>query len=177
MLPRKKRARRPRRLNNPGARREEIERLRRLQEEESRKLPDAPPKKPKEEPAPKETPVVPPKPGVYEAELILCGGRSNGADNVKRYEAMLDHLLDKGDFAAFAQVFASKIKNNIGKLISSGVLRYPTYKNSRILVRAVDLCLLIEKAGADHLAALLAEPEGREFSAGFFGARTRPSAC
>lgn len=146
------------------ARREadEAERLRRQREEESRKQPDTAPEQPRE-PEPRETPVVPTTPSIYEAELILCGGRSNGAENVKRYEAMLDHLLDKGDFEAFAQAFASKIKNNVGELISSGVLRYPTYKNSRILVRAADLCLLIDKAGAASLSALLSEPKGKEF--------------
>ncbi len=141
---------------------EEAERLRRLREEESKKRPVVETRE-EEEPAPKETPAVVRKPGVYDAELILCGGRSNGAENVKRYEAMLDHLLDKGDFDAFAEALGSKIKNNVGELITSGALRYPTYKNSKILVRAADLCLMIDKAGADNLASLLAEPGGKEF--------------
>lgn len=154
---------------------EEAERLRRLREEEEKKRQAS-----EERPAPPPPAPVQPlvekteKPSVYDEPLVLCGGRSNAAANVARFEKMLDHLVAEGDFDSAFQGLSAQLAKNAPQLVTAGVLRYPTYKSSKIYMRAVDLCLLIHKAGAENLEALLAEPGGKEFMTWLLQHKSRP---
>lgn len=153
---------------------QEAERLRRLREEEEkrrtagREKPEPPP------PAPAPVQEPPAKPSIYDAPLTMCGGRSNAADNVNRFEKMLDHLVAEGDFEAAWKGFSAKIAANAPQLVTAGVLRYPAYKSSKIYMRAADLCLLIHKAKAADLSGLLAEPGGKEFFTWLLHDKSRP---
>ncbi len=164
---------------------EEAERLRRQAEEQ----PDEPEPEPQPEPEPTE-----PEPvrTIYDGELALIGGESNAKENREAFAGMVRQMLEKGEFELFADAFAEKIRACAPELIQGEKMSYSTYRNSKLLATAMDLCLLIEMAEPAALQALVGRaPEegateetvklgktapgsGREFLQWALSAKSRP---
>ena len=137
---------------------EEAERRRRAAEEAARRQQaDAP----AAEPAKEDTPPLSP----YAAEVLLTGSDCNLPANVAAFNAMVDELLNRRDFDAFAAVFNPRIKAVMPELINGDKLGHSAYVRCRNLVQAIDLCLLADMAGPEVLREMLT-PSGREYRNG-----------
>ncbi len=153
---------------------EEAERLRRQQQE----TPDEPQP---DEPAPEPEPVK----SIYDSELELVGGASNARENRELFDSMVKQVLEKGEFDLFAAAFARKIRTCAPELVSGEKMSYSTYRSSKILGSAMDLCLAIEMAKPSAMAEFVGAPaEGgkpaadaaavREFLLWALNAKSRP---
>ncbi|MBR1978106.1 MAG: transglutaminase domain-containing protein [Akkermansia sp.] len=137
---------------------EEAERRRRAAEEAARRQQaDAP----AAEPAKEDTPPLSP----YAAEVLLTGSDCNLPANVAAFNAMVDELLNRRDFDAFAAAFNPRIKAVMPELINGDKLGHSAYVRCRNLVQAIDLCLLADMAGPEVLREMLT-PSGREYRNG-----------
>ncbi len=137
---------------------EEAER-RRLEEEARRRQEQS------DEPAedtPQEAPEVP---SHYAAELPLTGSDCNLPVHLTSFNTMVDGLLSRGDFDAFAAAFNPRIKAAVPELISGDKLGHSVYARCRNLVQAIDLCLLTDMAGSQVLSEMLA-PSAKEYTNG-----------
>ena len=136
---------------------EEAERLRNAGKKETDDKEPAPTPEPdkKDDPAPKEDT------SAYDTPLPLHGASALDAKARREFDALVDTLLERKDFAAFEKAFMPKIKESMATYAGNGRLNYAHYKNNRNLMQAVDLCLLIRMAGAKDLAAL-ASADGAE---------------
>lgn len=110
----------------------------------------------------------------YDQELILAGTPGLDRANIELYEKMIDHLLEVKDFEAFRQAFLKKIKAELPVVIKGEKLSYNTYKSSKNMVQAVDICLLTALCGQEKLAALCEGEEGRDFFNWLLRDRSRP---
>lgn len=134
----------------------EAERLRK--QRESQKSDDTPAPKPKDTDKPEPAPEpVKKESTIYDQELLLHGADANSISARKQFDTLIDHLLEKGDFADFERAMSEKIKVSIPNYAGNGKLNYAQYKNNRNLMQAVDLCLLIRMAGANELSKLVAK--------------------
>ena len=130
---------------------EKAERLRRLKAAQQHTATEEPEPEPtKEEPEPQ------PQPTVYDKELSMHGADANSISTRKQFDDMVDNLLEKRDFEAFETAMSAKIKEGIQAYTGNGKLNYGQYKNNRNLMQAVDICLLIQMAGAKELGRLAA---------------------
>ncbi len=137
---------------------EEAERRRREAEEAARRQQaDAPAAEPAKEEAPPLSP--------YTAEVLLTGSDCNLPANVAAFNAMVDELLSRRDFDAFAAAFNPRIKAVMPELINGDKLGHSAYVRCRNLVQAIDLCLLADMAGPEVLHEMLT-PSGREYRNG-----------
>ena len=137
---------------------EEAERRRREAEEAARRQQsDAPAAEPAKEEAPPLSP--------YTAEVLLTGSDCNLPANVAAFNAMVDELLNRRDFDAFAAAFNPRIKAVMPELINGDKLGHSAYVRCRNLVQAIDLCLLADMAGPEVLREMLT-PSGREYRNG-----------
>lgn len=137
---------------------EEAERRRREAEEAARRQQaDAPAAEPAKEEAPPLSP--------YTAEVLLTGSDCNLPANVAAFNAMVDELLSRRDFDAFAAAFNPRIKAVMPELINGDKLGHSAYVRCRNLVQAIDLCLLADMAGPEVLREMLT-PSGREYRNG-----------
>lgn len=143
---------------------EEAERLRREQETTDTTEPDETPGEP-EPPAPDEpTPEPEPEAGPYDAELPLTGTAGVSREANETYAAMVDHLIQAGDFTEFSRAFTEKIRAELPNLLKGEKLNYGTYRSSRNMMQAVDICMLTAMCGEGELQSLLKqqpnEPQG-----------------
>ncbi len=134
---------------------EEAER-RRLAEEEAERLRRQQDAQDGDEPAPEPQPRPEPPPSIYDGELDLVGGASNSKENRALFDAMVKQMLEKGEFELFAAAFSKKIRACAPGLISGEKMSYSTYRNSKVLATAMDLCLMIEMATPAAMAELVA---------------------
>lgn len=115
----------------------------------------------KPEPPPQTEPDEPEQPtgekekSAYDTPLPLHGAAGMDTRARKEFDALVDHMLKHRDFDAFETAMSSKIKESIATYAGHDKLNYPSYKNNRNLMQAVDLCLLIRMAGSKNLADLL----------------------
>ncbi len=116
---------------------------------------EAPDTEPKPTPAEEEAPA-------YAGKVLLSGPDCNLPANKAAFNAMVDHVLTEGDFDAFARSFNARLKGCIPELISSNKLNHSSYKRCINLVQAMDLCLLIDMAGADTLSQMVSR-SAREY--------------
>ena len=129
---------------------EEAERRRKLREQQTDDT------EPEPEPTPvDDTPEPPREPGIYDEPLPLHGADANSATTRKKFDELVDKVIENKDFAAFEQAFSEKIKEAIPTFAGNSKLNYAMYKNQRNLIQAVDLCLLIRKAGPAALSKLV----------------------
>ncbi len=96
---------------------------------------------------------------VYVQPLVLIGNGSNSPENKKAYNAMVNRMIGLGEYERFASVMEEKIRAAAPELIRGDKMNYNAYRNNKMLVDAIDLCLLINKVGADSFTELLAPPE------------------
>ncbi len=154
---------------------EEAERLRKLREQQT-------------EPDPEPVPEPEPTKTIYDNELVLVGGASNTKENREIFDGMVNQMLEKGEYELFATAFAKKIRACAPELISGEKMSYSTYRSSKVLASAMDLCLVLEMAEPAGMAALLGVPaEGgqpsadaaaaREFLLWALNAKSRPLHC
>ncbi len=132
---------------------EEAER-RRLAEEEAarrRSQQETPDEPEPDEPTPEPEPVK----SIYDGELELIGGASNAKENREIFDNMVKQLLEKGEFDLFAAAFAKKIRACAPELVSGEKMSYSTYRNSKILSTAMELCLVTTMAGPEAMAELV----------------------
>ncbi len=146
---------------------EEAERRRRETEEaERRRRAEQDAVNQQEEPAPEEPAKEEPPPAtIYDGELQLSGPDCNLPANKEAFNAMVDNVLSKGDFEDFARSFNARIKSCIPELINGDKLAHSSYKRCINLVQAIDLCLLIDMAGPQVLAEMVA-PTAQEYRNG-----------
>ncbi len=138
---------------------EEAERLRRLKDQQS-------------DPEPEPEPEPEPAKSIYDSELALVGSGSNSKENKEIFDGMVKQMLEKGEFELFAAAIAKKISACAPELINGEKMSYSTYRNSKVLVTAMDLCLVIEMAEPAAMAALVGVPaEGGQASADAGAAR------
>lgn len=143
---------------------EEAERRRREAEEEERRRREqetATDNTPEPEPAPKDdepepTPDVPQEAGPYDAPLVLAGTEGISRTSQETYDGMIRHLIAAHDFDAFTEAFEKRIAAEAPLVVKGEKLAYNTYKSSRNMVQAVDICLLTHLCGQEELAALTA---------------------
>ncbi len=107
-----------------------------------------------------------PVPSFYEATPPLVGGECNSPESRQKFDAIIDHLVQERDFDAFARVLSERIRESAPELIQGDKLIYNNYKRRRNLVQAMDLCLLIDMAGAEQLSALLGSQPKVEYRNG-----------
>lgn len=152
-------------------RRAEEEARRKQAEDDTPVVDDTPepvkPDEPKKEEEPADT-------AFYDKELALAGTPGLDRVNIETYEKMIDHLLDAKDFEAFRQAFTKKIKGELPVVIKGEKLNYNTYKSSRNMVQAVDICLLTTLCGQEKLATLCDGEEGKEYFNWLLRDKTRP---
>lgn len=129
---------------------EEAERRRKLQAQQDKDSTDNTP-----EPV-EDTPEPPKVPGLYDEPLPLHGPDANTATMKKKFDDLVDKVIDNRDFPAFEREFGKRIKEAIPSFAGNSKLNYAMYKNQRNLIQAVDLCLLIRKAGPAVLNKLAA---------------------
>lgn len=98
---------------------------------------------------------------IYDEMPQLHGANANGATAKKKFNELIDHLLQAKDFTAFEKAVSARIKESIPNYTGNGKLNYAQYKNNRHLMQAVDLCLLIRMAGEKDLAEVVST-EGDE---------------
>ncbi len=134
---------------------EEAERRRKAQEEVVE--PPAPVEDEPDEPAPTEPE---PEKSVYEQELPLVGSVGNSKEVREAFAAMVRQMLEKGEFETFADAFAGKIRHCAPELVQGEKMSYSSYRNSKVLATAMDLCLLIEMAEPAALQALTGSGAG-----------------
>lgn len=146
----------------------EEEEARRKAEEEAERLRNTPKKKiddikpaPTPEPEKKDEPTPQEEASPYDTPLSLHGASALDAKARREFDALVDTLLERKDFAAFEKAFMPKIKESMAVYTGNGRLNYAQYKSNRNLMQAVDLCLLIRMAGAKELAEL-ASADGAE---------------
>ena len=92
---------------------------------------------------------------IYDELPPLHGADANGASAKKKFNEIVDHLLQEKDFTAFEKAVSVRIKESIPNYTGNGKLNYAQYKNNRNLMQAVDLCLLIRMAGEKNLAEVV----------------------
>lgn len=92
----------------------------------------------------------------YDGELLLSGPDCNLPVHKQAFNTMVDTVLTKGDFEDFARCFNERIKGSVPELINGDKLSHSAYKRCANLVQAMDLCLLIDMAGANTLQDMLA---------------------
>lgn len=132
---------------------EEAERRRR-EEEERRKQQEVEEPEPEPEPEPEE------EPSTYDKEVKIVG--TSSLEEKAQFQAMLEELIEKGDYAAFSKSFTAKILESAKELMNKDVLNYNAYRQSTTLATAMDLCLLIDYAGEETLQAITSPEEGNE---------------
>lgn len=172
--------RRRREAEEAERRRREEEERRRREEEERRKqqeTDDEP--EPEPEPEPEEPTDEPSR---YDADVDITGGTSK--EDKEAFQAMLEGLIQDGDYAAFSKSFTAKILEGAKTLMTRDELNYNAYRNSPTLVTAMDLCLLIDYAGEDTMKAITSpeadneagytQEKGREFMKWLLTDRSRP---
>lgn len=167
---------------------EEAERARLAAEEEARRRAE---EEARRKQAGDDTPVVddtpePPKPeepkkeeepadtAFYDKPLALAGTPGLDRANTELYDKMIDHLLESKDFEAFRQAFTKKIKAELPVVIKGEKLNYNTYKSSKNMVQAVDICLLTSLCGQDALASLCGGEGGKDFFLWLLRDKSRP---
>lgn len=121
---------------------EEEERLRREQEQQDEETDETP-----EEP---EQPEEPEK-GDYDESVDLTGTLSR--EEREKFNAMLENVLKEGNYAEFSKAFTAKTVEAVQGLLggSTGKLNYHSYRSSRNLMNAVELCILINYSGQESL--------------------------
>ncbi len=131
---------------------EEAERKRREAEEAERR------RREQEQPEPEPTPEPEPeKPqSIYDQPVSLIGSDCNVKENRELYDSMIAQMLEKGEFDLFAAAFAEKIKACVPEIVRGEKMSHNTYKNSKLLVQAIDLCLLIDMASAETMKQVAA---------------------
>lgn len=137
---------------------EETERRRREAEEAARR-------QQADAPATESAQEEPPPPSPYAEDVLLTGSDCNLPANVTAFNSMVDGLLRRGDFDAFAAAFNPRIKAVMPELINGDKLGHSAYARCRNLVQAIDLCFLADMAGPEVLREMLA-PSGREYRNG-----------
>ena len=128
---------------------EEAERLRKQREQQTGND-DTPPAPATEE----ETPEPSKVPGLYDEPMPLYGADANSISMRRKFDALVDKVIDNQDFAAFEREFGKRIIESVPNFVGNTKLNYSLYKNQRNLIQAVDLCLLIRKAGPATLNRL-----------------------
>ena len=98
----------------------------------------------------------------YDKPLALAGTAGIDRANTELYDRMIDHLLEVKDFDAFRTAFTAKIKAELPTVIKGDKLNYNTYKSSKNMMQAVDLCRLIRLCKEDELQALTGG-DGKDF--------------
>ncbi len=162
---------------------EEAERRRLAEEEEAarRRQQETPDEPMPDEPTPEPEPVK----SIYDSELELIGGAGNAKENRELFDAMVRQMLEKGEFDLFAAAFAGKIRACASELVSGEKMSYSTYRSSKILSSAMDLCLVIAMAEPSAMAEIagVATEDGkpaadaaqrREFLLWALNAKSRP---
>lgn len=159
---------------------EEAERARLAAEEEARRRaaenettttddatpPPAEPE-PKKDDEPKKADEPAPDTAFYDKPLALAGTAGIDRANTELYDQMIDHLLEVKDFNAFRAAFTNKIKSELPTVIKGDKLNYNTYKSSKNMMQAVDLCRLISLCGEEELQAT-ASGDGADGGKAFF---------
>lgn len=155
---------------------EEEERRRREQETTDDTTPEPEPEPKDDEPEP--TPDVPQEAGPYDAPLVISGTEGISRTSQETYDGMIRHLLAAHDFDAFARAFEKRIADEAPLVVKGEKLAYNTYKSSRNMVQAVDICLLTRLCGQQELAGLAATAgeadSGQAFFAWLLTDRSRP---
>lgn len=147
---------------------EEAERRRREAEEAERRRREAEANRQQEqptEPAPEPVKEEQKEASPYEVEVQLTGADCNLPANVAAFNTMVDEMLRRGDFGAFATTFNPRIKAVMPELISGDKLGHSAYVRCRNLVQAIDLCLLTDMAGS-HVLSNMVAPTAREYRNG-----------
>ena len=154
---------------------EEAERLRKKNEQQPEEVDEPTP-----EPVVDDTPSTPKEPGLYDEPLPLHGPDANTATMRKKFDELIDKVIDKQDFSAFEREFGKRIIEAIPTFAGNTKLNYAMYKNQRNLIQAVDLCLLVRKAGPEALNKLAAtegnanDNNGRDFIRWALRDKSRP---
>ena len=99
-----------------------------------------------------EKPVATEPEGPYSTPINLLSGSK---DDVKAYNEAIERLLQERDFGEFKKAFEWKIAAASKRLIEKGKLNVAGYKKAKLLQRAVDLCVLIERVGVDNIPLFL----------------------
>lgn len=118
---------------------EEEERLRRERERQSKKEPKK---------------VAEPEKGDYDESVDLTGKLSR--EEQEKFSAMTENLLKVGNYDEFSKAFTQKTVGAVRGLLGGKdeKLDYPSYRASRNLMNAVELCILINYVGESGLRAL-----------------------
>lgn len=112
-----------------------------------------------EEEKPVATEEKPATDSAYDAPLNLLDNAQSAV-----YDRMVDNLMQKADFKAFAAAMEPRIREAAPQLIRGEKLNYPAYKAAPQLVSAVDLCLLAELVSPQTLSALCSGDAGQKDS-------------
>ncbi len=142
---------------------EEAERLRRLQ---SQQEPDDTEPEPEPEPEKVET--------IYDQPLVLIGSAGSAKPNRELYDSMIRQMLDKGEFELFSDAMGEKIRTCAPEIVSGERMSYNIYKNSKLLIAAMDICLLIETVSPEVMQQIAATEEGKQFLMWAMDAKPQP---
>ncbi len=109
--------------------------------------------------SPTETPTA-----AYTGDLVMYGGGSGTPAQRALWSSWITHMIERGETKELVPMLEERIRQIAPELIVGERLNYSAYKNSRILMDAVELCLLTELVGAERLDNFMAREKKGEAS-------------
>ncbi len=87
----------------------------------------------------------------YTGDLVMYGGGSGTPAQQALWSSWITHMIERGETKVLVPMLEKRIRAIAPDLIAGERLNYSSYKNSRILMNAVELCLLTKLVGAEKL--------------------------
>lgn len=87
----------------------------------------------------------------YEGDLVLYGGGSTTPAQQALWRSWLERMIKYGEMSKLVPMLENRIREIAPQLIAGERLSYQSYKNSHILMNAVELCLLAKLVGVEKL--------------------------
>ena len=113
---------------------------------------------PPAEQTPNESPVAS---SDFTENLLLYGRGSEGAEQRAIWQKWMDRMITGAKVGELVPVLEAKLRGIAPKLIAGERLNYTSYKNSRTLMNAVELCYMARLVGAEKLDSFIRSEKER----------------
>lgn len=107
---------------------------------------------PPAEPTPKEAPVASPD---FPEKLLLYGGGSETVEQREIWQRWMERMISDAKASELVPMLEARVREIAPKLITGERLNYASYKNSRLLMNAVELCYMAKLVGAERLDSFM----------------------
>lgn len=97
----------------------------------------------------------------FTENLLLYGGGSEGVEQRAIWQKWMDCMITGAKVGELIPMLEARVRKIVPKLIAGERLNYTSYKNSRLLMNAVELCYMARLVGAERLDSFIRSEKER----------------